>query len=299
MAERLTIVQVSDTHLSRTHAWFTGNWPVFLDEMRALSPDFIVNSGDLSFNGPDQPDDLAYACACHEQLPARWRAIAGNHDVGEAPVASRLSQPVNDARLSAWRGHVGPSWWSVDLGEGTLRLRLIGLDTALMGSGHADEAAQTAFFETSLSEGDGAPVLVFTHMPPFIDDPHEERITTQCILPEPRRWLLDRCLSAGVIAIASGHIHRHTAQDYRGLPIVTAPATSFVNMPKAPPADISHMRTGYLVWHFDADGLRHQMVRPQLFMSVDASNWAETARTTTNLPPRPLNAPTAERLQNS
>ena len=136
MAKRLTIVQVSDTHLSRSHAWFTANWPVFVEEMRHLSPDFIVNSGDISFNGPERPDDLAFAVACHRELPSPWRAIAGNHDVGEAPIASRLNQPVNDARLNAWRTHVGPSWWVQDLDKADRRLRMIGLDSALMGSGH-------------------------------------------------------------------------------------------------------------------------------------------------------------------
>ncbi|SMC70917.1 metallophosphoesterase [Rhizobium sp. RU36D] len=288
MANRLTIVQVSDTHLSRSHAWFTANWPVFVEEMRQLSPDFIINSGDISFNGPDRPDDLAFAVACHRELSSPWRAIAGNHDVGEAPVASRLNQPVNDARLAAWRSHVGLSWWVQDLEKDGLRLRLIGLDSALMGSGHEEEAVQAAFLETALAERDGRLTMVFTHMPPFDKDPDDQKITTHCILPEPRRWLLDRCLEHGVAVLAAGHIHRHTVHDYKGLAIVTAPATSFVNMPASPPSDISHMRTGYLLWHLDADGLRHQVVRPRLFISIDASNWTEQAKTTTSLPERPL-----------
>ena len=290
MTTKLTIVQVSDTHLSRSHAWFTANWPVFVEDMRVMSPDFIVNSGDISFNGPDRPEDLAFAVACHGELDAPWRAIAGNHDVGEAPIASRLSQPVNDERLAAWQAHVGPSWWMQDLEKDALRLRLIGLDSALMGSGHAQELMQARFLETMLAERDGRTTIVFTHMPPFGSDPDDQAITTHCILPEPRRWLLDRCLSHGVATIAAGHIHRHTVSDYKGLSIVTAPATSFVNMPAQPPADISHMRTGYLVWTLDENGLRHQVVRPRLFLSIDASNWTEQAKTTTSLPERPLQA---------
>jgi 3',5'-cyclic AMP phosphodiesterase CpdA len=289
MSNWLKIVQVSDTHLSRTHAWFTANWPIFLDEMHALSPDFIVNSGDLSFNGPDSVDDLIYANACHRQLDAPWRAIAGNHDVGEAPIASRLNQPVNDARLAAWQKHVGPSWWVQDIDKADLRLRLIGLDSALMGSGHDQEALQMRFFEEALAERDDRVTIVFTHMPPFGQDPEDQALTTHCILPEPRRWLLDRCLSAGVTALASGHIHRHSVNDYKGMAIVTAPATSFVNMPANPPGDISHMRLGYLIWQLDASGLNHTIIRPRLFISIDASNWTDEAKTTTTLPARSLN----------
>jgi 3',5'-cyclic AMP phosphodiesterase CpdA len=288
MADRLTIIQVSDTHLSRTHAWFAPNWPVFLEEAKGVSPDFIVNSGDLAFNGPDNADDLAYARACHEKLGAPWRAIAGNHDVGEAPVASRLQQPVNDARLQAWRDNFGTSWWTEDLQRGAARLRLIGLDSALMGSGHEDESRQIEFLEKTLAERDGRTVIVFTHMPPFGDDADDEKITTHCILPEPRRWLLARCLEAGVAAIASGHIHRYSSRDHRGMAIVTAPSSSFVNIPASPPADLTDRRIGYLIWELDGAGLRHHFIRPRLFMSTDASNWTEENRTTTNLPPRPL-----------
>lgn len=288
MAKKLTIVQVSDTHLSHSHAWFTANWPVFVEEMKALSPDFIVNSGDISFNGPERPDDLAFAVACHRELPSPWRAIAGNHDVGEAPIASRLKQPVNDMRLDAWRSYVGPSWWVQDLEKDDLRLRMIGLDSALMGSRHEQEAIQRSFFETALAERDGRTTMVFTHMPPFDKDADDAAITNHCILPEPRRWLIDQCLTHGVTVLAAGHIHKHTVRDHKGLLIVTAPATSFVNMPTNPPTDISPMRTGYLIWHLDAEGLRHEVVRPRLFVSIDASNWTEQAKTTTSLPERPL-----------
>lgn len=286
----LTIVQVSDTHLSESHAWFTANWPVFLDAMRDDPPEVIVTSGDLSFNGPANPDDLAFAARCHVALPVQWRAIPGNHDTGEAPIASRLGQPITDARLAAWRQHVGPSWWVQDLDRGAARLRLIGLETALMGSNHADEVVQAAFLEDALQSRDGRAVMVFVHMPPFRGDPDDSAITTQCILPEPRRWLLDRCAAGGVLAIAAGHIHQHTVTAHRGMQIVTAPATSFVNAGLLPSLNLGSARTGYLRWQFDGQTLRHEVIRPRLFQSVDMSNWTEAARTTTNLPSRRLGA---------
>jgi 3',5'-cyclic AMP phosphodiesterase CpdA len=286
----LEIVQVSDTHLSQSHAWFTGNWPVFLDEMRAQTPDLIVNSGDMSFNGPDNPEDLAFARAAHDALPAPWLAVAGNHDVGEAPAASRLNQPVNDRRLAAWRTLVGPSWWLHDLDRGGLGLRLIGLDSALMGSGHADEAVQADFLEAALADRSDRPVLVFLHMPPFTADLEDRAITTQCLMSDPRRWLLDRCRAGGALAIAAGHIHRHSVADWGGMTVVTAPATSFVNVPDGPVPAMRPLRTGYLRWSYDGFTLSHSVIRPRLFMSTDASNWTEADRTTTTLPPRPLAA---------
>ncbi|WP_165455767.1 metallophosphoesterase family protein [Paracoccus subflavus] len=286
----LEIVQVSDTHLSQSHAWFTANWPVFLDEMRAQTPDLIVNSGDLSFNGPDNPEDLSFARAAHDALPAPWRAVAGNHDVGEAPGASRLNQQVDDRRLAAWRTHVGPSWWVHDLERDSLGLRLIGLDTALMGSGHPDEARQAAFVEAVLADRAGRPVLVFLHLPPFTADPEDRAITTQCLMFDRRRWLLNCCRTGGVLAIAAGHIHRHSVAEWDGMAVVTAPATSFVNVPDGPVSAMRPLRTGYLLWSYDGINLRHSVIRPRLFLSTDASNWTEADRTTTTLPPRPLAA---------
>ncbi|OYW64676.1 MAG: hypothetical protein B7Z40_13270, partial [Bosea sp. 12-68-7] len=143
----LRVVQVSDTHLSETHAYFIDNYDVFVDEMQALQPDLIVHTGDISFNGPSRPVDLAFAKAQLDRLTAPVLTLAGNHDIGEAPPFSRLDQPINAERMAAWTTTVGPMWWSHDLG----RWRLIGLDSALMASGLAEEAAQLAFLRDHLA----------------------------------------------------------------------------------------------------------------------------------------------------
>lgn len=288
MTNAITLAHVSDTHLSRSHAWFTGNWPVFLAEARALRPDMVVHTGDVSFNGPANPDDLVFARRCLDRLEAPVAVIAGNHDIGEAPVASRLAQPINDARLAAWRASFGEPWWSRDLDRGAARLRLIGLDTALMASGHPDEGRQAAFLESALAEREGRTVMLFLHMPPFGDDPEDSAITTDCLLPEPRRWLLDRCVGAGVAAIAAGHMHRYRVQAYRGIAVVTAPATAFVIASEPAPARTRPDRAGYLVWRFDGATVTHELVEPPLFMTLDVGNWIESRGTTTKLPPRPL-----------
>jgi 3',5'-cyclic AMP phosphodiesterase CpdA len=287
MADALTLLQVSDSHLSETHAWFWLNWPVFLGEVRARRPDFVVHTGDVSFNGPDRPADLHFARRALDAVAAPWGAIAGNHDVGEAPAAARLGQPVDDARLAAWRAAFGPSWWLRDLDRGTARLRIVALDSALMGSGHPDEAAQDTFLAAALASRDGRPVLVAMHMPPFGDDPDEARITTHCVPPEPRKRLLERCRAGGVAAIAAGHIHRYTVADWHGIAVVTAPATAFVTRPK-PPAPAAHHRTGFLVWRCDGTALTHALVEPPQFLTLDASAWTDTTGTSTDLPERPL-----------
>lgn len=161
-ARPIRIVQVSDTHLSETHAYFIDNFDVFVAEMAALKPDLIVHTGDISFNGPDRPADLAFATAQLKRLSAPVLTLAGNHDVGEAPRHSRLKQPLTDARIAAWTNAVGPLWWSRDIGQ----WRLIGLDTALMASDRPEEVEQQRFLEDALATLDARRAMVFFHMPP-------------------------------------------------------------------------------------------------------------------------------------
>jgi 3',5'-cyclic AMP phosphodiesterase CpdA len=89
------LVHVSDSHLSRTHSYFDVNWSCFREAMAASPPDMLVHGGDISFNGPSAPLDLAYAADEIAALGLPWRAIPGNHDIGEAPDYSRLNQHIN------------------------------------------------------------------------------------------------------------------------------------------------------------------------------------------------------------
>jgi 3',5'-cyclic AMP phosphodiesterase CpdA len=277
----IRIVQVSDCHLSRTHGYFFNNWDVFVGLMRADAPDLIVNTGDVSFNGPDAEDDLAFARQQHDRLPVVWRAVAGNHDVGEAIIASRLAQVVDETRLARWNKHIGPSFWSEDRGS----WRLIGLDTALMGSGLPLEGEQMVFFEQALASRGKRPVMAFVHMPPFTDDPDDAAFTTSCIPHGPRKWFLDRCADGGVKVIACGHVHVHRKQSHRGMAVVCAPGTAFVKHDRKPPRGRVMQRSGYLQWVLDGKRVSHTFIEPSMFINNDMSNWPPS---TTKLPPRPL-----------
>jgi len=171
------IVQVSDTHISRKRAYFFDNWEVFVDEMRRQPPDLIVHSGDVSFDGADDEDDIVFARTEKDRLCAPWLAIPGNHDIGESPVAVRLGQPVNAERMARWQCHFGASHWCRDVGA----WRLVGIDTALLGSGHAQEHEQALFLERSLQERSGRPVMLFQHLPPFENDPDDAAFTTMAV----------------------------------------------------------------------------------------------------------------------
>ena len=90
-SDLVSIVQVSDTHISRKRAYFFDNWEVFVDEMRRQPPDLIVHSGDVSFDGAGDEDDIAFArmgegssvraVDCHPRQP-RYRRATGSRPAG-------------------------------------------------------------------------------------------------------------------------------------------------------------------------------------------------------------------------
>src|SRR5690242_13692021 len=84
MAEfRLT--QISDTHLSRDFAKLTDNFDRVREHINASRPDLVINSGDVSWDGPVKHADLEFARELHTALPVDCRYLPGNHDIGDNP----------------------------------------------------------------------------------------------------------------------------------------------------------------------------------------------------------------------
>jgi 3',5'-cyclic AMP phosphodiesterase CpdA len=67
------LTQISDTHLARRQPKLTANFDRIRDYIDATRPDLVLNSGDLAFDAPTAPDDLAFAKELHDALPDPWR----------------------------------------------------------------------------------------------------------------------------------------------------------------------------------------------------------------------------------
>lgn len=280
-AKAIRLVQVSDTHLSRERGHFNANFAVFSELMQANPPDFIVNSGDLSLNGADVEDDLVFAKAWHDQLAAPWAAIPGNHDIGEAPTFSRLKQPLNAERMQRFERIVGPRWWKREIG-GWL---LVGLDSSLLASELPDERRQMDFLGEALAGTPGNRKLVFLHMPPYENDPGNPKFTTHAVPFPARGRLLDVCVRGGVRAIACAHLHVHRSLSHRGMQIVWAPTTAFVNIARHIASGYGIARAGYLEWTLDGDNLSHRLVEPHQMITQDVGRWNDEVGSTITMPP--------------
>ena len=284
------VVQVSDTHLSRSHAYFQDNWLAFVDEIEALGPDLVVHSGDLAFNAPDVDDDLAFAREQMDRLGCPWVAIPGNHDVGEPGENPRLGQPIDAERLASWSRHFGEDRFCKDIGE----WRLVGIDSELLGSGLENEEAQWAFLDEALTTE--RPLGLFLHKPLFLGDASDAQPRGSCVHPEPRAQLLARLAAGGVRFVASGHLHGYHHSIHEGMDIVWSPGTAFVDPARRWPVPVRN-RAGYLQWRFEGETFTHRFVEPALFANIDLTNWTRESGTTITLPPRPLvrNGPTRAR----
>ena len=240
-----SVVQISDTHLSRTPAHFVPNFEAVARLIAARSPDLVVNTGDIAFNGADLEDDLAYARTCHALLDVPFRAIPGNHDVGDNPWKAEIEQPITDARLARYRRYFGDDYWSVEAGSWVL----IGANAQLFGSGLAAEDEQWSFLAAAASAAGPRPVAFFVHKPLFDELPAEADVNQRYVTPASRRRLADALQGADVRLVASGHVHQHRRRRVHTVEYCWAPSTAFVIPDKRQPR-IGTKRVGYVRYSF-------------------------------------------------
>jgi 3',5'-cyclic AMP phosphodiesterase CpdA len=121
------VILVSDTHLAASAPRAQANWDAVLGYVRATGPDLVIHLGDLSQDGARGAADLRYGRAQLGRLPVPWRAVAGNHDVGDNPrPGAPEGSAVDGARHQRWLDIVGPGHWSVAIGGWTPALVISG-----------------------------------------------------------------------------------------------------------------------------------------------------------------------------
>ena len=247
----MRIVQITDTHLSRRKTHFTDNWAPLARWIDAQCPDLVIHTGDVTVDGAGIADDLAYSAGLLHELGVRFRAVPGNHDVGEA---RHPRQPINEERLASWRFHFGEDRWVEDV-EGW---RLIGFDALIPGSGLREEAVQAAWLEAVTANAEGRRIIWFLHKPLFLESPEESDTGYWSVKPEPRAWLMALLRRHSVALVASGHLHK--AHDFRrdDARYLWAPASSFLVGAVQPPMP-GEKRLGAVLYELDSTGFEAEI----------------------------------------
>lgn len=241
------IIQYSDTHLRE------GQWRHQRGFSRAVRragrADLAIITGDLSVDGADHIADLESARTRFQRLPCPWRAIPGNHDIGEEPASPRQVQPVNGERLARFGEVFGEGCFVEDLPGWCL----IGLNIHLFGTGLPEEAAQWTLLEDQLSTRGTRRVGLFIHKPLFIEAPGEPENAYWAVDASGRDRLLALADSGRSIAfISSGHLHQSLIRELGGVRHVWCPATA--NSASKMLVAGAMPGTGYAVWDLRADG---------------------------------------------
>jgi 3',5'-cyclic AMP phosphodiesterase CpdA len=221
----MRIIQISDTHLSPGKAHFADNWAPLAEWIAAQRPDLVIHTGDVTVDGAGVEEDLAHSAGLLRGLGVRWRAVPGNHDVGDARHAH---QPVTAERLEAWRRHFGPDRWVEDVDEGERGWRLVGLDAMLIDSGEPEEAEQAIWLDRIMAEAGERRIAWFLHRPLFLDSPDEGDTGYWSIKPQPRARLMALVRRCRVGLVASGHLHKARDFEHRGARYIWSPASSFL-----------------------------------------------------------------------
>lgn len=241
----MRIVQISDTHLSRDKPHFVDNWAPLAAWIADQRPDLVIHTGDVTVDGAGVEADFSYSAHLMDELGVRWRAVPGNHDVGDARHAG---QPVNAERLSVWQRHFGPDRWVEDVEEGVLRWRLVGLDAMLMDSGEPEEAEQTLWLEEVMAEAGERRIAWFLHRPLFLEDPEEGDTGYWSVKPQPRAALMELVRRHQVALVASGHLHLARDFAYDGTRYIWSPASSFLVSASGQPGIRGERRLGAVLY---------------------------------------------------
>lgn len=251
----MRLIQISDTHVSASHPYFVANLEATANWLRSQEASLLIHTGDLGMDAAGQEVDLYASRDWLTGLGSPIHCVPGNHDVGDR-VEVNSRQPVNDDRLRLWRDAIGPDRWVMDR-QGW---RLIGFNAMLLGTGHAEEEVQYAWFEKALETD--LPVALFLHKPLFIDAPDEPPRGYWSVAPPSRQRVMTSMRRARVKLVASGHLHMHRQQVVDGISYVWCPASSFVCGESQEELG-GERRLGAVVHDFGVDAVKSQFLRPE------------------------------------
>lgn len=234
VAGLLRIAVVADSHfhppgVPSQAAWasdarFNARNAAVVGAIRRLAPARVVHLGDVVHPIPGLPEHdqaLAVARETYEPLAMPLLVVPGNHDVGDKLHPWAPAPSVTDEKHDRFRRWWGPPWWVEEI-DG---VRLVAIDTPILGSGLPLEAEQWAWLDQVLVPG--ARTFVFLHYPPFLLDPSEPDHYDNLALPVRAR-LLEKLRAARVEAVFCGHVHHPFWNQWEGIDFYLLPSTAFV-----------------------------------------------------------------------
>ncbi|MEA2941375.1 MAG: hypothetical protein QOD09_1904 [Bradyrhizobium sp.] len=272
------LTQISDPHLARNRPTLTENFHCVSEYIDTTRPDLVINSGDVSFDGPTNPDDLAFAKSLQDALPVQCRSIPGNHDIGDNPTAigSPPTQAVTPETVEAFVSIFGEDRWRFEAAGWCF----IGLNSLVMNTGLAREAEQFDWLASQLSTVNGKPLALFVHKPLYLNAPEDPELAATAIryIPQPARARLIAMFAAvDLRLVASGHVHQRRDFTRGHTRHVWAPSSSFIISDKKQEV-IGIKEVGLVEYVFQPDGFEVRHVRAPGQVDIDMDTLLGVAR---------------------
>jgi Calcineurin-like phosphoesterase len=218
------VILVSDTHLSASAPRAQVNWDAVVSYVGACSPDLVIHLGDLSLDGARDAVDLRNGRTQLDRLPVAWRAVPGNHDIGDNPWPGAPAGIVVDAAgHQRWLDIVGAEHWSVTVGGWVV----LAINAQLLGSGLEAEAAQWSWLDEQIGRYRGRkPVALITHKPVTATGTELAAAPPYRFWPPPARDRLARLFGGTPPALVmSGHVHQYRLLRLDGTDHLWVPTT--------------------------------------------------------------------------
>jgi len=255
------LTQISDTHLSRNFPALTENFHRVSAHIDADRPDLVINTGDLSWDGPTSRADMEFALNLHKELPVDCRYLPGNHDIGDNPTAVGVAPacPATESLRDAFISVFAEDRWQFEAAG----WRFVGLNSLIMNAGIASESEQDDWLAAQLSGSNRKPVALFLHKPLFLHTPEdpEQAATAIRYVPQPNRARLATLLGThDVRLVASGHVHQRRDFTFRHTRHVWAPSAGFI-IPDRMQELIGTKETGLVEYRFRPDSFEVRHVR--------------------------------------
>ena len=220
----IRIALVSDTHTTRGTAedqpLYRGRFERVIAAVNAAKVDLVLVAGDLTQNGT--AEELKDFKALARGFTAPVHCVPGNHDVGPKVLPGKPDAPSLEL-IASFERELGATFFA----RTTAGLRVIGINSPVLGSGLPVEREMWKLLEAELARPGALPTVVLQHYPLFVKSADEPGGVYWNVEPAPRRRLLELLQRGGVRTVLTGHLHRPISNRYAGILFVSTLPVSF------------------------------------------------------------------------
>lgn len=235
-----TFVQITDTQIgfdnNRTFELDSVNCMAAAEMINAISPDFVVNTGDLVDNPSDDRQQKAYGAFVDSISEGiEYYPLPGNHDIrgGHKPDCDRFAFVHK-------------------------RTGFLGFDSNIIKAGESDaEKAQFEWMDAELGKmARCRQIFLFCHIPLVLQSIDEEE-DYHNFPKDLRQKYLDLFKKHNVTVLLCGHLHRRHELEIDGIKIISSGATGLV-LSKSTKVGIARIKVtakGYEYEYLDTEGM--------------------------------------------